>query len=79
MPSPYGLDLIESCLTCPHHRDRLFCDLSPEALKHLAEITSASSYPKGAFLFMEGRIHGGFSSSVLAELNSLALQVLARP
>ena len=55
MPSPYGLELIESCLTCPHHRDRLFCDLSPEALKHLAEITSASSYPKGAFLFMEGQ------------------------
>ena len=55
MPSPYGLDLIESCLTCPHHRDRLFCDLSPEALKNLAEITSASYYPKGAFLFLEGQ------------------------
>jgi CRP/FNR family transcriptional regulator, cyclic AMP receptor protein len=55
MPSPYNLELIESCLTCPHRRDRLFCDLSPEALKDLAEITSASSYPKGAFLFLEGQ------------------------
>jgi CRP/FNR family transcriptional regulator, cyclic AMP receptor protein len=53
MRSPYGLELIENCLTCPQRRDQLFCDLSPEALKDLAGITSASAYPRGAFLFVE--------------------------
>ena len=59
MRAPYGLEIIESCLTCPHREDRLFCDLPPEALQRLAEITSASSYPKGATLFVEGQLSRG--------------------
>ena len=27
MRSPYGLQIIESCVTCPHKEDRLFCNL----------------------------------------------------
>ena len=53
--SPYGLDIIENCVLCPHRSDRLFCDLSPEALKDLTAVTSSSSYPKGAVLFVEGQ------------------------
>src|SRR5438105_14771030 len=53
--APYGLEIVESCLNCPHHEERLFCNLSPAALKHLETITAAASYPKGATLFVEGQ------------------------
>jgi CRP/FNR family transcriptional regulator len=55
MRAPYGLEIIESCLSCPHREDRLFCNLPPAAVQRLAAITSASSYPKGATLFVEGQ------------------------
>jgi CRP/FNR family transcriptional regulator, cyclic AMP receptor protein len=55
MRAPYGLEIIESCLACPHREDRLFCNLSPAAVQRLAAITSAAAYPKGATLFVEGQ------------------------
>jgi CRP/FNR family transcriptional regulator, cyclic AMP receptor protein len=55
MRSPYGLQIIESCVTCPHKQDRLFCNLPPAAIKHLSEITGSATYPKGATLFVEGQ------------------------
>jgi CRP/FNR family cyclic AMP-dependent transcriptional regulator len=55
MRAPYGLEIIESCFDCPHREERLFCSLSPPALKHLEGITAAASYPKGATLFVEGQ------------------------
>jgi CRP/FNR family cyclic AMP-dependent transcriptional regulator len=55
MRAPYGLEIIESCLSCPHRQDRLFCDLPPAAVKRLAEITNSATYPKGATLFVEGQ------------------------
>ncbi len=57
--APYGLEIIESCITCPHRKDRLFCNLSPTAVQRLSAITSASSYPKGATLFVEGQTGRG--------------------
>lgn len=59
MRAPYGLEIIENCITCPHREDLLFCNLPPAAVQHLAEITSASSYPKGATLFVEGQAPRG--------------------
>ncbi len=59
MRAPYGLEIIESCLTCPHREDRLFCNLTPAAVQRLSAITSASSYPKGATLFVEGQVGRG--------------------
>jgi CRP/FNR family transcriptional regulator, cyclic AMP receptor protein len=59
MRAPYGLEIIESCITCPHREERLFCDLAPPAVQRLAAITSASSYPKGATLFVEGQAARG--------------------
>lgn len=53
--APYGLEIIESCLTCPLREDRLFCDLGPAALKGLEAISSSATYPKGAVLFVEGQ------------------------
>jgi CRP/FNR family transcriptional regulator, cyclic AMP receptor protein len=55
MRAPYGLEIIESCLSCPHREDRLFCNLPPPAVQRLAAITSAATYPKGATLFVEGQ------------------------
>jgi CRP/FNR family transcriptional regulator, cyclic AMP receptor protein len=55
MRAPYGLEIIESCLSCPHREDRLFCNLPPTAVQRLASITSPASYPKGATLFVEGQ------------------------
>ena len=59
MRAPYGLEIIENCLTCPHLQERVFCNLSPVALERLSAITSASSYPKGATLFVEGQTARG--------------------
>ena len=59
MRAPYGLQIIESCMACPHREDRLFCNLSPAALKHLSEITGSATYPKGATLFVEGQASRG--------------------
>ena len=59
MKAPYGLEIIESCLSCPHRADRLFCNLPPTAVQGLAAITSPSSYPKGATLFVEGQTSRG--------------------
>jgi CRP/FNR family cyclic AMP-dependent transcriptional regulator len=56
MRAPYGLEIIESCLSCPHREDQqLFCNLPPPAVQRLAVITSAAAYPKGATLFVEGQ------------------------
>src|ERR1700731_5444491 len=55
MRAPYGLEIIESCLSCPHREDRLFCNLPSAAIQALAAITSAAVYPKGATLFVEGQ------------------------
>jgi CRP/FNR family cyclic AMP-dependent transcriptional regulator len=59
MRAPYGLEIIESCVTCPHREDRLFCNLPPAAVQRLSTITHASSYPKGATLFLEGQTGRG--------------------
>src|SRR5947208_15309782 len=55
----YCFDSIESCLYCQHREDRLFCNLPPSTEKRLAAITSPSSYPKGATLFVEGQVARG--------------------
>ena len=55
MKTPYGLQVIESCLTCPIMKDHLFCNLSSETLRKLDAISSSATYPKGAILFVEGQ------------------------
>ena len=59
MRAPYGLEIIENCVTCPQREDRFFCNLPQAALQRLSAITSASSYPKGATLFVEGQAGRG--------------------
>ncbi|HTB95351.1 MAG TPA: Crp/Fnr family transcriptional regulator [Candidatus Sulfotelmatobacter sp.] len=55
MRTPYGLEIIENCVACPHREERLFCNLPEPAVKALAAITSSAAYPKGATLFVEGQ------------------------
>lgn len=59
MNVPYGLNIIESCLSCKFREDRLFCQLTPTALKKLSSIKSTAMYPKGALLFIEGQLPRG--------------------
>src|ERR1700674_3200016 len=54
-PSPYGLEVIDSCMTCPIATDPLFCNLPNGALAGLDSISSSTTYPKGAVLFVEGQ------------------------
>src|SRR5437867_4055537 len=55
MRAPYGLNIIDNCLTCPVREEHLFCNLSPPVLQKLSEIKSTAIYPKSAMLFIEGQ------------------------
>jgi len=55
MKAPYGFEIIERCVSCPHREDRLFCNLPPAAVHALSAITSPAAYPKTAMLFVEGQ------------------------
>lgn len=55
MKTPYGLQVIESCLTCPLVKERVFCDLPQPVLEALDAISSSATYPKDAVLFVEGQ------------------------
>ncbi|MGA2413238.1 MAG: Crp/Fnr family transcriptional regulator [Candidatus Sulfotelmatobacter sp.] len=59
MLSPYGLEIVESCVTCKLRADRIFCDLSPTALQTFENMKFASAYPQGAVLFVEGQVPRG--------------------
>jgi CRP/FNR family cyclic AMP-dependent transcriptional regulator len=53
--APYGLNIIDNCLSCPVREEHLFCNLSLTALQKLNEIKSTAVYPKSATLFIEGQ------------------------
>jgi CRP/FNR family transcriptional regulator, cyclic AMP receptor protein len=55
MRAPYGIHILDSCLTCALREEHLFCNLSVAAVQHLNEIKSTAVYPKGAMLFIEGQ------------------------
>jgi CRP/FNR family transcriptional regulator, cyclic AMP receptor protein len=55
MRAPYGLNILDDCLTCPVKEEHLFCNLSLPAAQRLNEVKSTAVYPKGAMLFIEGQ------------------------
>jgi CRP/FNR family transcriptional regulator, cyclic AMP receptor protein len=55
MRAPYGLNILDNCVTCPLRGEHLFCNLSAHAAQRLNEIKSTAIYPKGAMLFIEGQ------------------------
>ncbi len=74
MLSPYGMEIVESCLTCKLRTDRVFCDLPPAALQNFENIKFATAYPQGAVLFVEGQVPRGIfvicKGSVKLSINS---------
>jgi CRP/FNR family transcriptional regulator len=59
MNTPYGLEIIESCLSCKLRKDKWFCGLSPEVLKSFSGGSRTGTYPGGALLFVEGQLPRG--------------------
>ena len=59
MNTPYGLEIIDSCLTCKLRKEVWFCGLSAEGLKSLASASHLTTYPGGAVLFVEGQTARG--------------------
>ena len=59
MLSPYGLEIVESCLTCKLRADKIFCNLPQPTVQALEAIKYTTAYPKGALLFVEGQAPRG--------------------
>jgi len=55
MRAPYGLNIIDNCVTCPVKEEHLFCNLPAPTLQRLNELKSTAIYPKSAMLFIEGQ------------------------
>lgn len=55
MRAPYGLNILDNCISCPVREEHLFCNLPPAAVQKLNEIKSTAVYPKSAVLFIEGQ------------------------
>ena len=54
MPSPYNLNLQDSCSNCTLSKAGRFCELSQQALGDLQQVKFTGMYPKGSLLFVEG-------------------------
>jgi CRP/FNR family cyclic AMP-dependent transcriptional regulator len=59
MRAPYGLNILDNCLSCPVRGEHLFCNISPQAAQRLNDIKSTAVYPKGTMLFIEGQLPRG--------------------
>jgi len=55
MRSPYGLNILDDCVTCPVREEHLFCNLPLPAVQKLNDMKSTAIYPKSAVLFIEGQ------------------------
>src|SRR6476619_3091738 len=55
MKAPYGLNILDNCVTCPVREEHLFCNLPGPALQRLNDMKSTAVYPKSAMLFIEGQ------------------------
>lgn len=54
MPSPYNLEIQNSCAECARSIERVFCNMTAETLHELDAIKFTGVYPKGSVLFVEG-------------------------
>ena len=59
MRAPYGLDVIESCMSCKTSRDGYFCRFSQSVLRSVDAASYHSVMPSGALLFVEGQTPRG--------------------
>jgi len=59
MRTPYGLEIIESCLGCKASREGFFCRFSPTVLRSVDASSHHTILPAGAVLFVEGQTPRG--------------------
>jgi CRP/FNR family cyclic AMP-dependent transcriptional regulator len=59
MRTPYGLEIIESCMGCKASRAGFFCRFSPAVLRSVDEDSHHNVMPAGAVLFVEGQTPRG--------------------
>src|SRR3974377_1256958 len=57
--SPYGMPVVDNCMTCKLRCSNFFCSISEASLQTLDRIKHVSSYPEGAMIFMEGETARG--------------------
>jgi len=59
MRTPYGLEIIESCMNCKASREGFFCRFSPPVLRAVDAVSHHTAMPAGALLFIEGQTPRG--------------------
>jgi CRP/FNR family transcriptional regulator len=59
MKTPYGLEIVESCVGCKLSRNHFFCAFSPTVLRSVDVASHHIILPSGAILFVEGQTPRG--------------------
>src|SRR5437763_3391195 len=59
MPSPYNLDIHNTCTECTVRAERRFCNMAASAIAAVDAIKFTGVYPKGSLLFVEGEMPRG--------------------
>jgi CRP/FNR family transcriptional regulator, cyclic AMP receptor protein len=55
MRTPYGLEMIESCMGCKASREGFFCRFSQDVTRAMDAVSHHTIMPAGAMLFVEGQ------------------------
>ena len=63
MNTPYGLEIIDSCLSCRMKREECFCNLSSAALKTFSAISHQTAFPQARRCLSKGRVRGEYFCS----------------
>src|SRR5581483_12068062 len=56
---PYGLPVVDNCVSCRLRNSNFSCALSKGSLEGLDRIKHATAYPEGAVVFVEGQAPRG--------------------
>jgi CRP/FNR family transcriptional regulator, cyclic AMP receptor protein len=59
MNTPYGLEIVDNCISCKLKREECFCNLSGAVLKAFSAISHQTTFPPEATLFVEGQTPRG--------------------
>lgn len=59
MNTPYGLQIVEDCNTCPLRKKGWYCSLPGDLMKPFSDYSHLTTYPGGAILFVEGQTPRG--------------------
>ena len=59
MRSPYGMELVEDCLSCKLCSEGFFCHLPKATMEAFQPLKFTVAYPAGATLFVEGQVCRG--------------------